>query len=372
MPSHGLEANGLTNVSIGPPDGADASPISRSRRAVLAGAGAALAGGIAASTAPRRADAAAAPAATIDTSKIAASEHWAVKERDGAKISLAMYRKRLVAPTEDGSARPVLFLVHGSSISSRSSFDLTVPDRGEYSVMNVFASCGFDVWTVDHENYGRSSRTDGNSDIASGVEDLKAATQVVMHETGQSRLHLLGESSGALRAGAFAAAQPDRVGRLVLEAFTWTGQGSTTLGKRAEQLAFFRTHNMRPRDRDMIRSIFTRDKTGTTDPAVADALADAELRYGESVPTGTYLDMTANLPLVDPTQVRAPVLVIRGEHDGIAALDDLLNFFKALPNPDRQFAIIAGAAHALPMSLNRQAFWHVVRAFLTEPQPAAA
>jgi pimeloyl-ACP methyl ester carboxylesterase len=198
--------------------------------------------------------------------KLVSSDYWTVKERDGAQIRLAMYRKHLEEPTADGSPRPVLFLVHGSSISARPSFDLSVPGRGEYSLMNAFAYRGFDVWTMDHENYGRSSRTDGNSDITSGVEDLKAATQIVAHETGQPRLHLLGESSGALRAGAFASAEPDRVARLVLEAFTWTGRGSPTLGKRAEQLDFFRTHNMRPRDREMIRSIFTRDKAGTSDP----------------------------------------------------------------------------------------------------------
>jgi alpha-beta hydrolase superfamily lysophospholipase len=46
--------------------------------------------------------------------------------------------------------------------------------------MNVFARYGFDVWTMDHEGYGRSSRTSGNSDIASGVEDLKAGVQTVI------------------------------------------------------------------------------------------------------------------------------------------------------------------------------------------------
>ncbi len=64
------------------------------------------------------------------------------------------------------------------------------------------------------------------------------------------------------------------------------------------------------------------------------------------------------------------MLLIRGEHDGIASLDDLWNFYKLLPNPDRQFSIVPGAAHALPLSLNRQQFWHVVRAFLTMPPRA--
>jgi hypothetical protein len=101
-------------------------------------------------------------------SKFWTKEYWAKK----GDVSLYMFRKRVGAP-KPGHPLPVLFLVHGSSISSRPSFDLTVPGRGEYSVMNTFARYGFDVWTMDHENYGRSSRTDSNSNIASGVEDLK-------------------------------------------------------------------------------------------------------------------------------------------------------------------------------------------------------
>jgi pimeloyl-ACP methyl ester carboxylesterase len=278
------------------------------------------------------------------------------------EVSLAVYRK-----CTNTMSRPILFLVHGSSNSALSSFDLTVPGAGEYSTMNVFAALGFDVWTMDHENYGRSSRTSGNSDIASGVADLVAATDLVIGETGQPRMHFMGESSGALRAAAFAMAQPERVDRLVLNAFTYTGRGSPTLAKRAEQLDYFRANNRRPRDRAMIRSIFTRDHPGTSDPAVAEALADAELVFGEEVPTGTYLDMTANLPVVGPLKVQAPVMVVRGEHDGIASEQDLLDFFRQLPNPDRQFVVLPGAAHALVFGHNRHQLWHVVQGFLSMP-----
>src|SRR5436189_2793839 len=282
------------------------------------------------------------------------------------EVSLAIYRKR-PDPAPGQPRRPVLFLVHGSSNSALSSFDLTVPEAGEYSTLNVFAGLGYDVWTMDHENYGRSSRTEGNSDIASGVADLIAATELVIRETGRERLHFMGESSGALRAAAFAVARPERVGRLVLNAFTYTGRGSPTLAKRAEQVEYFRSHNRRLRDRAMISSIFTRDHPGTSDPAVADALADAELAFGDQVPTGTYLDMTANLPVVDPARVLAPVMLIRGEHDGIASEEDLLDFFGKLPNPDRQFVVLPGAAHALVFGHNRHQLWHVVHAFLAMP-----
>ena len=49
-----------------------------------------------------------------------------------------------------------------------------MPDAGPYSMMNAFVEWGYDVWTMDHEGYGRSSRTEGNSDVKSGAEDLKA------------------------------------------------------------------------------------------------------------------------------------------------------------------------------------------------------
>lgn len=337
-----------------------------SRRNFLLRAAPAIAGGLALSSVAAEAFAQPTGGQTeksgATNEKVWSKEYWAQK----GGIKLFMFRKRVGAPQAGKSALPVLFLVHGSSISS-TSFDLTVPGKGEYSLMDAFAKYGFDVWTMDFTGYGKSSRSEGNSNIADGVDDLKAALPVVARETGQQRFHVFGESSGALRAGAFAMAQPEVINRLVLAAFTYTGEGSPTLKDRAKQVEFYRTHNRRPRDRDMIRSIFTRDKPGTSDPAVGEALADAELKYGNDVPTGTYLDMTTNLPIVDPLKVRVPVLLVRGEYDGIATEVDLLSFYKQLPVADRQMIILPGAAHALSLGTNRQQFWHVMRAFLDMP-----
>src|SRR5262249_39095537 len=150
-------------------------------------------------------------------SKIWSADYTAKK----GSVSLAMYRKRVGPPQAGDKQLPVLFLVHGSSISSRPSFDLTVPGHGEYSVMNTFALLGYDVWTMNKENYGRPGRTSANSNIASGVEDLKAGLDLVARETGRQKMHLFGESSGALRAGAYAMERPERVDRLVFAAFTY-------------------------------------------------------------------------------------------------------------------------------------------------------
>jgi alpha-beta hydrolase superfamily lysophospholipase len=335
-----------------------------SRRTFLLSAAPAVACGFHAVALPKAAPAHNSPSSKSQpaSSQILSSEYWAKR----GDASLYLFRKR--TGRHGGQTKlPVLFLAHGSSVSSRPSFDLSVPGHGEYSLMNVFAEYGFDVWTMDFDGYGKSSKTNGNSDIATGVLDLNSAAEVVARETGQPSFHLYGESSGALKAGAFAMAHPEHVLRLVLLSFTWTGQGSSTLAKRAESVEFYRTHSRRPRDREMIRSIFTRDKPGTSDPAVAEAMADAELPFGDSVPTGTYLDMTTKLPLVDPMKVQSPVLIARGEYDGIASEEDLLNFFRKLPVPDRQFAVLPGASHSVALGINREQFWHVMRSFLDMP-----
>ena len=295
-------------------------------------------------------------------SNIQSFEYWTRK----GDVKLYLYRKRR-EPDSDKEPLPVLFLVHGSSFCGRSGFDMQPPGRDDYSLMDEFANRGFDVWTMDHEGYGRSSRTDGNSNIAEGVEDLKAGTAVVEKETDLRRFAFYGQSSGALRAAAFAAACPERASHLVLDAFVWTGEGAPTLIKRREKLDEWRSSNVRKIDVAFFHSIFNRDKPGLSEAFVPDLLAESELAYGDTVPTGTYLDMCAHLPLVDPEEIDCPVQIIRGEHDGIATEEDLLGFFKALPNKDKQFIILPGQAHVAPLGVNRRRFWHVMDSFLTMP-----
>lgn len=340
-----------------------ASDTSIARRDVIKAAGAGLATGLFADAARGQA------AETPPENAFWTAEYVAKK----GNVSLQMYRKRLGAPVAGEPAKPVFFLVHGSSTGAQASFDLHVPGKSDYSVMEVFARLGYDVWSMDHEGYGRSSRTSGNSDIASGVADLKAAMPIVAAQTGRSKIHFYGISSGAIRAGAFAQAQPQSVERLVLAAFTYKGTNSPTLKERAKRLEYYKTHNTRLRDRAMIESIFTRDGLPDAyDPAVAKAIADVALKYGDRVPTGTYLDMTSKLPLVDPTKVLCPVMMMRGDHDGISTNADLLDFYDHLPNGDRQFVILPHVAHSITDSKNRHMAFHMIHAFLTMPPPVVS
>jgi pimeloyl-ACP methyl ester carboxylesterase len=332
--------------------------LSMPRRAVLQGAGAGLLSGLVTPAS------AAEPAGAIWS-----AEYWANK--GGVKLNL--WRKRVIAPKTGEAALPAVFLVHGSSNSARSSYDLNVPGKGEYSLMNVLARYGYDVWTMDHDGYGYSGSSGNNSDIASGVEDLKAAMPLVAKETGQQKIHFYGTSSGGIRAAAFAQAQPESVGRLILSAFTYKGNGAAEIERRRARIDELRANPRRKRDAAMVRSIFTRDGYAAGyDPAVAEAIIADEMKFGDTIPSGTYIDMAANLPIVDPTKVMSPVLMLRGEFDGNSTNDDLIDFYRQLPNGDRQFAILPLTAHAVGYGINRHLLHYAIHNFLAAPQPTAA
>jgi pimeloyl-ACP methyl ester carboxylesterase len=344
-------------------------PADPARRSILKGAGLGIGAGLVSGLASAQAQTTGAATAQAADGPIWNSEYWANK----GSVKLNLWRKRIGAPRAGEPALPVLFLVHGSSNSTRSSYDLAVPGKGEYSFMNVFARYGYDVWTMDHDGYGRSGSSGNNSDIDSSVEDLKAAIPVVLQETGQSKMHFYGTSSGGIRAGAYAQVHPERVDRLVLVAFTYKGTGAPEIGRRAQRAEALRASNRRKRDAAMIRSIFTRDGHASTyDPAVAEAIIAEELKFGDQVPTGTYLDMAVNLPKVDPKKVLAPVLMIRGTYDGNSTNEDLLDFYQQLPNGDRQFVILPHTAHSPGYSNNRHLLWYAVRNFLAAPAAVAA
>ena len=293
------------------------------------------------------------------------TEHWT--DKDGVKLFL--WHK----PAQGAGSPPrgtVLF-VHGSSMASQPTFDLSVPGRPDSSVMEWFAARGFDTWCLDNEGYGRSDKARPiNFDISNGADDLEVASEFILGKSRNKKLLVYGISSGALKAALFAERHPERVARLALDAFVWTGEGSPTLAERKKRLPEFISKNRRPIDRAFVRSIFARDHPETADQATVEAFADAILALDDSVPTGTYVDMCSKLPLVDPAKIGVPTIVMRGQHDGIAALDDLIEFFKRLPNPDKQFCVMSGISHASFQQKNYLMVYHILHAFFSQPDPA--
>jgi len=149
----------------------------------------------------------------------------------------------------------------------------------------------------------------------------------------------------------------------------WTGAGSPTLAERKKKLPEFQSTNRRPIDRAFVRSVFARDRIECAQEDVINAFADQVLALDDSVPTGTYIDMCANLPVVDPTKITVPTLIMRGQFDGIAGFDDLIEFFKRLPNPDKQFAVMSGISHTSFQQINYLMVYHILHSFFSQPEP---
>jgi len=298
------------------------------------------------------------------TAALRSEEHWTEKD---AGVKLFLFEKYAAEPA--ASTGTILF-VHGSSMAAQPTFDLQVPGRPDSSAMDWFARRGFDCWCVDMEGYGRSTKhRDNNAPIAQGADDCFAAAMYIQKLHGPRPLLVYGISSGALRAAVFAERHPDLVGRLALDAMVWTGKGSPTLAERRKKLPEFKAKNRRPIDRAFVHSIFDRDHPRTADEAVIDAFADAIIALDTSVPTGTYIDMCENLPVVDPAKITVPTLIMRGQWDGIASFADLIAFFERLPNPDKHFAVMPGISHASFQQKNYALVYHILWSFFTQPAP---
>jgi pimeloyl-ACP methyl ester carboxylesterase len=341
--------------------------VSTGRRDFLTTAAAAL------TAAAMPADAAAQQsAAPSHQSPVVGTEHWTVKQAGADSVKLFLWRKQLKQAPERSDAnarRGTILFVHGSSVSSTPVFDLQIQGRPQASTMDWFARLGYDTWCVDCEGYGRSDKSRPvNADVACGADDLAAASAYILNQTG-GKLLLYGASSGALRAGLFAQRHPERVQRLALDALVWTGAGSPTLAERRKRVAEYQATNRRPIDRAFVHSIFTRDHPGTSDLTVVDAFADAVLALDTSVPTGTYVDMSAHLPVVAPDRIKAPTLVMRGQWDGIASFEDVAAFFANLPNSDKQLIVMPGIAHTSTRSKNWALVYHLLDGWFSQPMP---
>ncbi len=294
---------------------------------------------------------------------VVGKEQW-TKNGD---VDLFLWNKYL---DTKGQKKGTILFVHGSSMASQPTFDLHVDGRPFSSAMNYFAVLGYDTWCVDMEGYGRSSKhRDITCDIANGADDLTAATAYIQDYRGSGPMHMYGISSGALRAAAFTERHPERVARLALDAFVWTGEGSPTLADRSKKLAEFRASNRRPIDYAFVQSIFNRDHADCVEPKVVDAFAKAICALDDSMPNGTYIDMCSRLPLVDPEKITVPTIILRGQYDGIASVTDLLKFFEKLPHNDKQFTVMEGISHASFQQKNYAMVYDILAAFLDRTPP---
>ena len=164
----------------------------------------------------------------------------------GKKVALFL-RERILSETlesfECSKKPPVVLMVHGGFAPSIVAYDLQYKD---YSFMAALAGAGFDVFTLSHTGYAPSPQPHMDDPCNVDVEfqpllvpqilrglcqplypfklvssrsewdELETAIRYIMELRGVDRISLVGWSTGAPRAGGFAALHPEKVDKLVL------------------------------------------------------------------------------------------------------------------------------------------------------------
>jgi pimeloyl-ACP methyl ester carboxylesterase len=298
------------------------------------------------------------------TNPISGKEHYAL--RDGLRIYLW---EKYKTGSEDSFARSgkIALLVHGGTWSGRPDFDLQIRD---YSLMDLLAANGYDVWAIDIHGYGHSDRTDKDwSGVQSAAADIDAAVEYMTKLRGVTKVDLLGWSAGTQRAGLYVMQHPERVGKLILYAPQWKGAAEyrEQVRKRIENggkpLGQYRINTEAAARRDFVEGELALHPQFEEDVV---ALYAREALQTDPQSPNTFVDF-ANLPILDPLRITVPTMIIFGEYDYFAKEEDLLPFFSQLKTRDKRFVLLPHGGHALILEKDHRRFQQEVLSFFDRP-----
>lgn len=305
-----------------------------------------------------------APTLTPTPQIIAAKEYKvpAASAKDPtATLNLYAYEKydRALDPSAQARNGRIVLVLHGSTVSGRVDFDVQVPGiplEKTYSLLDQLARRGYDAWTLDYQNYGRSDHHDCglcvNTEAAS--RDVETVAKFILKERGADKLHLIGWSWGGEMAGLFAQRNPAMVGRLVLYA------PALDVGGRGQPLP---TDQFRANSDTALIAFF--HPTGQI-PEAVDAFLKAAREFDSRSPNGAQVDARTNPMKIDPTKITTPTLVIYGADDSAAPPGgpNATAFLSQLGAKDKKRVLVPDAGHGLFLERQRDLWYQEVLAHL--------
>ena len=268
--------------------------------------------------------------ATVDAAYV--SEVFPL-ERQG--IALHLDRMKLDGTEPERN----ILLIHGVTYSSH-EFDI---DYRDYSLVRRLAREGYAVWRLDIAGFGQSGEVDDgfmpDSDYA--AEDIAAAVDRIVLESGQDKIDVFGWSWGTVTAGRFAAAHPEHLNKLVLYAPILCG-----IGENEVEEPFH--HNTW----DHAADDFQKNEDGSldytvTDPVVIDLFCSSCWHYdGESSPNGGRRDLCVpkTEKLIDLEGITVPTLILCGSEDSYLDYDLVGAAVDSLPEGS-SLEMIEGGSH---------------------------
>ena len=299
--------------------------------------------------------------ATIGTAAsqtINGTEHWV----NNGNIRLYVWEKYMGSP----AGKPIVVLCHGSATAGKESFDLQVPGKATYSLMDVLAPAGFDVFAPDVRGFGRSTHPEGLMTTMEASLDLNAVVDYILKERKASKVYLLGWSWGTQYGGMFVMAQPGKVEKYA--SYAQMHLNSPDIAKRRPRVDIFRQNpyitipeaGWKPR-------FYSMTPADANDSEVVDAYAKAAAQVELKSPTGPQLDMVTIMPMINALLMPVPTMIIHGQYDDVADLQGLLPFFSDLPNPYKEYVVVPNAGHMMHLQKGHRIFQQAVIGFFSSP-----
>ncbi len=229
---------------------------------------------------------------------------------------------------------PVVLLTHGSFL------DLTSYDPW----LEAFA--GHRVVRYDRLRWGLTGQGDGPT---IDYDDEEALLAALADHLQLDSFVLAGSSSGGMTAAAYAAHHPERVSKLVLINFPLGHGRINNAGESKEQAAGPSTPI------EMMRRLLLANFADSS--LVTDAMVE---RFGTLMdredPTGSIRSSYARAALLGEAERAAllgsltmPTLVMWSETNRTLPVENGRAAYAAVGSPDKQFVVIGGAGHMLPL-----------------------
>ena len=305
-------------------------------------------------------------------------------------------REKALATTAAGKNPHVVLMVHGGFAPSTVAYDLPYRD---YSFMSALAQAGYDVFALSHTGYAPSPRPlmDDPCNVdqefqpqliphvlkepsaprypyklvssRSEWDELETVVRYIMELREVRRISLVGWSTGAPRAGGFAALHPELVDKIVLfgpAPYFPTDEPPAQMPEPgAPTILQSREFLLDRRWRDFVRC-----EGQIEDPEVCNAmwrelmaLDDVGARWGADgkgimrAPNRMNHGWRANL-----AKIKAPTLVLIGEYDNYAKR---IEAWRGLTVQHKLFIKVACASHFIQFERGRHLLYRATQSWLT-------
>ncbi len=306
-------------------------------------------------------------------------EHFRIP---GPRDGLSLFLRFLPAPGSRFQPRRAVLYVHGATFPSALSIAHRFDGKSWRDALN---EAGFDVWGLDFYGFGQSDRypemqqppTDNPPLCVAddARQQIESAVRFILGHQDIDKLSLISHSWGSMPTGLFAGRHPALVDRIVM--FGPIAQRGPRRYETAPKFPAWRVVTLEDQWNRFIEDVPAHER-----PVLSRAHFEAwGERYLDSDPESRSRDPAGvKTPLgpfqeiirawhgqlaYDPSQVRSPVAIIRGEWDGLMLDDDARWLFNAFTQaPVKRDIKIGRGTHLMHLEAMRLALWRESIAFL--------